>query len=461
MDILDKLKKNEESLPTALIGIFLTVLGIGLSLYLSLLTTAPKITYLIESKKDLIERGNTPKKLGVFFEGTDVIQQKKNIRIYTIKMSNDGSKDLLQDHYDSNLPWGLSVHDGVILEIRPVESSSSYIYENIKPRSDVGREVMLNKIIFERGNYYLFDLMVLHDIKAEPTLTPLGKIAGQKKIEIVTEENATNTGFFNWLKRINIIAKTLLFFLFFILSGVVFCFLLWFYVLALPEHLKTRREKKAKSYFGQEFEIPLGFISLPFSFKKSSDFFLQSVMFTLDLTDTSKISGFNSRRNASAKGFLAGVYKTFGKKGLKRLAKELDKYGGLILNNIETYEGISRQIRKLQEEKDRLKMELKVDIKGEDTIEALEKRIADTKSQESPEIIEIQNKIAALEKTEIQIRKVEKGESVSETKSFNEVKGRYYRAHNYEEWGLLKHQGQEYQWDEKFMELLPKFISHV
>jgi len=167
---------------------------ISVSLILTILVTMyfgavferkPNISLVVLNSTNVLDVHEPVKDLSILFRGEDIQKKNLNLRIITVKVENDGGIDILQTHYDMNDKWGVKITSGEIVEVRVVESNSKYIKSDLKPKlvKDEGL-IELEKIIFDRGKYFVIEILVLHEKQTIPTILPFGKIAGIEEMEV-------------------------------------------------------------------------------------------------------------------------------------------------------------------------------------------------------------------------------------------------------------------------------------
>ena len=167
------------------IAVISVMIALFFGLYQILSEDKPNISLIVLDSTNVLDVHEPVKDLSISFRGEDIQKEELNLRIITLKMVNDGEIDILQSHYDMNDTWGIEVTDGEIIEVRLVESNSEYVKSNLNPRlvKDEGL-IELEKIIFERGKYFVLEILVLHGKQAIPTILPFGKIAGIEEIKV-------------------------------------------------------------------------------------------------------------------------------------------------------------------------------------------------------------------------------------------------------------------------------------
>src|SRR5260370_2798859 len=124
------------------------------------------------------------KDLSILFQGQDIQKQNSNLRILGVRLVNDGDTNILENFFDSRIPWGLRIDGGRLIEARVTGSNSQYLSDNLHPKVADGDEVDFDKVIFDRGKYVALELLVLHDKNIEPHVRPVVNIAGMDAILI-------------------------------------------------------------------------------------------------------------------------------------------------------------------------------------------------------------------------------------------------------------------------------------
>ena len=142
----------------------------------------PKMTYEILRETDVLDVRTPVEDLQITFQNQDIQGENLNLRIYAMRVVNNGEVDILQTQYDLDEIWGLQVIDGRVIEARLIEASSGYLSTKANPqviREDI---VEFDKAIVEKGEFFAFNMLVVHDKDVTPEIIPLGKIAGIDEI---------------------------------------------------------------------------------------------------------------------------------------------------------------------------------------------------------------------------------------------------------------------------------------
>ena len=144
----------------------------------------PKMTYEILREIDVLDVRTPVEDLQITFRDQDIQAENLNLRIYAMRVVNNGEVDILQTQYDQDQVWGLRVIDGRVIEARLIEASSSYLSAKANPQV-IGEDIVeFDKAIVEKGQFFAFNMLVVHAKEVTPEIIPLGKIAGIDEIVV-------------------------------------------------------------------------------------------------------------------------------------------------------------------------------------------------------------------------------------------------------------------------------------
>lgn len=179
------LKNFFESTTTKIVVALIGIIGTVVTIFGFLQNNEVLVAYEITANANVLDFNAEVSKLEVFFDSTNLKQTKKNLRIYTIKIINNGGKDLIKEFYDDNDPLGIRIKGGEIIENPEIiQSSNDYISRNLKIIQSVKNEFKFSQIILESKEFFTVKFLVLHNLDSIPVISPMGKIAGQRDIRI-------------------------------------------------------------------------------------------------------------------------------------------------------------------------------------------------------------------------------------------------------------------------------------
>ncbi len=168
-------------------GIVVGLAGAFIAIYSTFNKPTPNLEYRMISSTNVFDVHRELQELTILFEGADIEEKKLNLRIYLIRVENNGNTPIRKnDFYE--IQWGVEIENGDIAGTpRVVNANDDFILNNIKPKVVNDRKILFNKIILEDDKFFEIEFVILHSKNAEPQITPIGKIIGQENF-IFTEE---------------------------------------------------------------------------------------------------------------------------------------------------------------------------------------------------------------------------------------------------------------------------------
>lgn len=144
------------------------------------------VRYEIIANTNVLDFNADISKLEVTYDSTNLKQTKENLRIFTIRIVNNGSKSVIKEFYDENDLLGLKTNLGKIIE-KPeiIKTSNDYLNRNLKIVNYQNSIVTFSQVILEPDEYFIVKLLILHKKDALPQISSIGKIAGQREIKVV------------------------------------------------------------------------------------------------------------------------------------------------------------------------------------------------------------------------------------------------------------------------------------
>jgi hypothetical protein len=153
----------------------------------------PDLNYIITANTSVLDIREKLGSLDVLYHGESLSKNKKDLRLITFEVINQGDTAILSNFYDSNDPVGFSIIDGKIAD-EPIliEASNKYLENKlvIEKRSD--SSVLFSNVILEPSEFFKIKLLVLHDVSKNPTIESFGKVAGVNKIDVYMDFTSGN-----------------------------------------------------------------------------------------------------------------------------------------------------------------------------------------------------------------------------------------------------------------------------
>jgi hypothetical protein len=171
------------------IGIFGLVFG--LIQYFYPYSSKADLKYFLKESIDVISIKENIEALKVYFNDRDIRKDSLNLKIFKIRLKNDGRSPVSQSDYAS-VPFGLYLQNGTVISVRH-ESSNEYLKNNIAPVIKDSVQIILGKCIIEYNDYVDFEILIVHKSYHTPTFKPLGKVAGIGSIALEAGSGDTTT----------------------------------------------------------------------------------------------------------------------------------------------------------------------------------------------------------------------------------------------------------------------------
>ena len=174
------------------IGTILSVVLAAVSLWLYFYKEAPKLEVEILSTNSLFSVNETVPQMQIMIDSVDLKEQNKNITIYSLRIANNGSKNISLYDFDTG-DVGIGINGGSIIETPSItESSSDYIAHKVDTAllRSTNSFIIIPHAIYNVDDYYTLHFFVLHDKTQSPAFESFGQIVGQKGIKIVDNNNA-------------------------------------------------------------------------------------------------------------------------------------------------------------------------------------------------------------------------------------------------------------------------------
>lgn len=229
-------------------------------------STSPQIQFDILSNTTVVDLKENIGKIDILYDSTSILLKKQTLSLITLKIANNGNSDVLKNFYDNHFPLGFKIDKGIILE-KPtlIQSSNDYIGQSIGLTSKNQNEINFTDFIFEKDEFFILKILVLHNANEQPEIIPEGKVAGVKQISVTKSYLSKETKTF-WQRVFDgsVLIHVTRFFTY------LFSFVLFALVIVLPiafvsdSIAKRKRKRKLKEFrihLRREFTDPEMFLT--------------------------------------------------------------------------------------------------------------------------------------------------------------------------------------------------------
>lgn len=227
-------------------------LGIGiLGILLTILTQRqpePGVTFETISDTNVLDLHRPLQDLNIVFRGQNIQERNLHLRIVTINIVNSGEIDILPNHYDHEDDWGVNFKGGEVIEARLVDASSNYLRSKVVPRRLGVDSVTFPKVIFEKGDYFAIEVLLLHPKNNLPSVSFFGKIAGVREVPLIIRSLAReDVGFLEELFRGNAVVQVVRMIVYWFGTWLVlFAAIIFLLMVTTPFNMYSSRRRKAR-----------------------------------------------------------------------------------------------------------------------------------------------------------------------------------------------------------------------
>lgn len=204
----------------------------------------PKIVYDIISNETIVDLKEKVSNIDILYKGQSILKDSQNLSLLVLRVFNDGNRDVVQNDYDAQIPFGFSVINGYLVENPSLtETSNAYLSDRIKLIVDSTGSIGISKAILEEDEGFSLKVLIQHGQNTIPTIQPVGKIAGVESF--ILKESYKEPNNKGWANSILNFLKTAAFFLLF---GVI-VFIIIYYIDRIFVFFKKKKKRKKISMF--------------------------------------------------------------------------------------------------------------------------------------------------------------------------------------------------------------------
>lgn len=259
MSFFEKFSKVDQKFSWSFLGFIIGIIGIGFTIYtVFFFEKVPIIKYEIVSNTNVLDIKENVSRLDILFDSVSVKKTGKELRVITLKITNDGNENFNPDYFDNKFPLGFQIEGAKIVQ-KPdlLNFSNDYIRESIELIEKDHNKVFFSNIIIDQGEFFTIKTLTLSDQGVIPTIKPLGYVSGSgipKLVEVVNETETSPKSFFRTLFYGNI-GYHILRFIVYIITISLAVFVIAFPISEFQEAKEKKNKKKNVSKFKKNTKI--------------------------------------------------------------------------------------------------------------------------------------------------------------------------------------------------------------
>jgi hypothetical protein len=131
--------------------------------------------------------------LQILLNGQDIRKDSLNLKVFKLKLINNGDQDIKESDFDREGIFGIKVINGHFVRIDEIEQGEGtlHIISHVSLLFD-STVLRANKVFIGKGDYITFDIWVLHSASQKPILQTMGRIANTT-FSLTTDEESDST----------------------------------------------------------------------------------------------------------------------------------------------------------------------------------------------------------------------------------------------------------------------------
>lgn len=186
MSLFGYIAKLDQKFSWSFLGFLLAVILGGVTIYTEFIKkNSPDLNFEIVSNANVLDVHESIGSLDISYKGSSLNRSNQSLRILVLRVVNSGDQAILPSFYDPDDPVGFRVFRGQIVEKpRLLEAGSPYVRDHLLIYQTKPGAVLFSKIILEPGEFFVVKLLLLCNNTEEPTIFPVGKVAGIKRISL-------------------------------------------------------------------------------------------------------------------------------------------------------------------------------------------------------------------------------------------------------------------------------------
>ena len=242
-----------KSFKWTLFGIVISIISGIFAIYTFLYTPKPELSFIVTSKTNVLDINAPLSNMDILLDSISLKDRNENIKVFNLKIINNGNANITTDLYDSYMPISIRVTGGNILK-KPevIMASNDYIKRNLESRFEFKNDsiIVIPNIIMDITDYADVKLLILHKNDIMPEIGVTGKVSGQNKLFVTEAEIKSTKSFWNDYFPLSIGVFFAQLFSYFIIS--IFIILI---IVFISDKVKKRQTIIQRKKAVKEFEL--------------------------------------------------------------------------------------------------------------------------------------------------------------------------------------------------------------
>ena len=180
MGIISSLRTIDDKYSWSFLGFMIGIIGIGYAVYVShFREERPLVVFDVLSNTQVLSVKENVNKLDIVYNNKNLKERHEDLILLTVRISNEGDKDVTEHDYYSKIPFGLRIVDGKVAD-KPnlIDASNQFLKENLSMNYDSLSNITINNIPIDKAQYFTIKVLIICRENTFPSIVPTGKISG-------------------------------------------------------------------------------------------------------------------------------------------------------------------------------------------------------------------------------------------------------------------------------------------
>jgi len=157
----------------------------GLAIYLGFFYEKKgEITISVDALSRVFDVHQPVGGLEISYAGENLRIAKKTLWSLSFTVRNSGNAEIKKSDFDDQVPFGLRINGASLVEQPSIKTKVDYLQQQLRITT-ANDSIALVPVIWEPGDEVKVDLLLLGSDSVRPSMSPVGKIAGIKKIAFI------------------------------------------------------------------------------------------------------------------------------------------------------------------------------------------------------------------------------------------------------------------------------------
>lgn len=180
MNTFNKIKTIDSKFSWSFIGVIIGIAGLSYGIFVdNFKHEEPDLVFDVLSNTHVLDLKEDISDLKILYKSQNLKETKKTLVLLTIRISNEGNKEIKEVDYYSKVPFGIKIIGGQIAESPTlINASRDFFKEHVKLNYDTLNNILIEKIPIAKKEFFTIKTLIICDKDSTPSIFPFGELSG-------------------------------------------------------------------------------------------------------------------------------------------------------------------------------------------------------------------------------------------------------------------------------------------